>query len=565
MSDLFTNAPGTIPEALRRARDVHGAKAVTMLDARGRDAGRRTYIELVRSLEQAAGRYRSLGIEPGDRVLICLPTSWSWLESWFGALLNGALPVAIAPPGALGSPTLQVRKTLDVCSNLGARYLICTDTVKREIDRQLSAHTRLPEATTLLTEAQLAATPIGSWSWPQPGPAETDVAFLQLTSGSTGLPRAVQIPHGAALHNCVSLGTGVAAPYDGEPNDAIVSWLPLYHDMGLIGCLMLCLVAGYDLTLMRPRTFLARPWVWLEAIQRHRRVMAPAPNFAYQLCVERCAGRDLSAIDLSTFRDPTCGSEMVRRETIEAFDSTFGPVGFEGHRVRPGYGLAEATLAVTLDQGPGLRTRTVPDDGMGTGLVEAVSNGPALPGMKVLILGSDGQERPTGSIGEICIEGPCIFSGYYNDPQATAKALDGRRLHTGDLGFVDERGELYITGRTKEILILNGHNMMPHEIEHIADGLGGLGGSQRSAAFSIDSPHGEKAVLVVESRERDPDRAGELAHDIRTAVGRSLQIPLADILLVKRGSIPRTSSGKLMRGALRDLYLGGELRGLEHE
>jgi acyl-CoA synthetase (AMP-forming)/AMP-acid ligase II len=339
----------------------------------------------------------------------------------------------------------------------------------------------------------------------------------------------------------------------------MVSWLPLYHDMGLIGCLMLPLLTGVDTFLLRPETFLARPKLWLAELGRRGTTFVPAPNFAYQLCVERVRPGDLEGVDLSSWRMALTGAEMVRPESVRAFCQAFEPCGFSPRAFQPCYGLAEATLAVTFDtRGEGVRTAPLPSGAdAGFGLEEVVSTGAPVLDTEVVIVAPDGSRCPERVIGEVHIKGPGVFLGYYRDPQATADSLHDGWFATGDLGFL-EGGELYLTGRTKDVLIIHGHNLMPDEIERLADSVTGGGGLLRSAAFSVArGAGGEQPILVVEVAERDAEALARLEQDIRTRIGRALSLPLADLVFVRRGRIPRTSSGKMQRQELRQRYLDG--------
>ena len=559
LPDLPRNFQRALAEAGRR----HPGRGITLVDNRGRDRERRTFPEVRAAASLMARRLRATGVEPGDRVLLCLSTSWEWLDCWFGAVLLGATPCAIATPGALGSPAAQLDKTLRVCQRIDARLLVGPESLLRETRRLLdegfaSRELGSPLRTELLAVERLATlAPAGSA--PDTDSDESSTAYLQLTSGSTGLPRAVELSHGAALHNAIACAEGVSGPH-GEFSEAIVSWLPLYHDMGLVGCLLHSIVTGIDLALMSPRTFLGRPRLWLERISRGGSVVSPAPNFAYQLCVERVGAGGAAGLDLTRFRDAITGSEMVRPETVEGFCSTFAPAGFPASGVRPAYGLAEATLVVTIDKRlGGARVRDVPVRRAGE-LEAVVGTGTPVRDTRIEIRSPDGRALPSGSIGELWISGPGLMSGYLGEPAATAEVLRDGWLDTGDLGFLDEDGELYLTGRKKEILILQGHNVMPHELEWIAEGVAGGGGAERSGAFSVPSAGGEHAVLVLETTEQDADRLRQLGHDVGSAIGRALGVPLCDLVLVRRGTLPRTSSGKIQRRALRDAYLRGEVQ-----
>jgi acyl-CoA synthetase (AMP-forming)/AMP-acid ligase II len=313
---------------------------------------------------------------------------------------------------------------------------------------------------------------------------------------------------------------------------------------------------------MQPTTFLARPRLWLEHLGRHGTAFTPAPNFGYQLCVERLGRDDLAGIDLAPWQNAMTGAEMVRPETVQAFCDRFGPRGFRPEAFRPCYGLAEGTLAVTFDQaGLGMRTRPLPaGSDASLGIDEVVSVGTPIADTTVQITDPAGHAMPAGTVGEVWVRGPSIFAGYWHDAEATAKGLQNGWLVTGDLGFLDQQGELYLTGRRKDILVVRGHNIMPHELEWLAESVTGGGGGIRSGAFSIThGADGEQAVLVGEATTRDPEALAAMAHEIRSLVGRQVGLPLADLIFVRRGRLPKTTSGKVQRRQLRARYLEGTL------
>jgi acyl-CoA synthetase (AMP-forming)/AMP-acid ligase II len=333
--------------------------------------------------------------------------------------------------------------------------------------------------------------------------------------------------------------------------------------MGLVGCLLFSLVHGLELWLLRPETFLARPATWLRTISAHRGRYSPGPNFAYQLCADRIDPEEIAGVDLSCWSSAMIGAEMIRVETCAAFVDKFNPFGFGRRQWRPCYGMAEATLAATFDrQCMGIRTRTT--GGENSLQKEAVCTGPSVMHTTIEIssCAQPGDFLGEGSIGEVWLKGPGVFAGYYNDPVATAETIHNGWLRTGDLGFMKD-GELYVTGRIKDVLIIHGHNWMPHELEREADAATGAGGAERSCAFSIDAgPEGEQPVLVIEIGGAG-DKLAELEHAVRSRVGRALGLPLADVVLVKRGQIPKTTSGKVQRGEMRRRYLEGKIERLK--
>ncbi len=281
--------------------------------------------------------------------------------------------------------------------------------------------------------------------------------------------------------------------------------------------------------------------------------------------MERVDDGRLEGLSLGSLQNAMTGAEMIRPETVAAFAERFGPRGFRASAFRPCYGLAEATLAVTFDQSGGeVRTRPAPEGtDRSLGPADVVCNGPTVPDTEVRVCGPGDVPLPESTVGEVQIRGPGLFGGYLHEPEATAATLRNGWLCTGDLGFLSE-GELYLTGRTKDLLVIRGHNLMPHELEWVAEGVTGGGGAVRAGAFAVaEGPAGEEAVLVVESRDVDPGRLGALGREIREAIGRSLSLTLADLVFVRRGRLPRTTSGKVKRRELRDQYLRGQLDRLE--
>jgi acyl-CoA synthetase (AMP-forming)/AMP-acid ligase II len=558
----FPPPPDDLVSAWDRAARHFPARGIALFDRRGRAGERRAYPELAARFAQEAQRLAGRGVRPGDRVLVCLGTSWEWLDTWFGAAFLGALPVALAPPEGLGSPAAALERAETVARRLEASLLVCGDSLAGLV--RVDAYPSLRSIA--LTTTELAAT--------EPAPPlparEIDpesIAFLQLTSGSTGVPRAVSIPHRAAVHNPIASAETLGRPHGApawEWEEGHVLWLPLHHDMGLVGGILYSLLNGLDLHLASPRSFLARPRVWLELLSRAGRSISPAPNFAYQLCVDRVPQEEHAGLDLSRVRAALLGAEMVRPETAASFARTFAAAGLDPRAMRPCYGLAEATLAVTFDcAGEGVRTAPVPHDGRGAGeLTEVVSVGVPVPDTEVRVVSSDGATLREGTVGEVQVRGPGVFTGYWNDADATREALTGDGwLRTGDLGFL-HRGELYLSGRTKDILIVRGQNLMPHELEWIVEEVAGGGGACRAGAFSVARASGEEPVVVVEVDADAPSDLAAVEREIRGRVGRRLALTLADVAFVRRGKIPKTTSGKVQRRELRARYLARELERL---
>ena len=574
----------TLPEALLNTARCVPERGIGIYDRRGQNAERRTYADILEMARGSAARLAAAGVGPADRLVICLPTSWELLEVYFGALWRGAHPVLVAPPGALGVAETHARRIGWLIELLGPKRFVCKEATRRELARfglrEVAALSLLPAELAALNPLTPTLSPRGRGKGEgaaAPHRAQPqDVAFMQLTSGSTGRQRAVMISHSSVLHNAAAMGRMVGAPAF-SPEECVVSWLPLNHDMGLVGCLYYSLINGLDLWLLRPDAFLARPKLWLQALSSQRGTRSPAPNFAYQLCVERLEAGDLSGLDLRSWKSAITGAEMVHPGTCRAFCDKFGALGFDPASLVPSYGMAEATLVVAADQRRrGARTAPLSGSAAGeTGMTEVVCVGAPVSDTEIRISSpsAPGQFLPDQQIGEIWVRGPGVFAGYFNDTAATAETLvpakgAGRGdpwLRTGDLGFIKD-GELYLTGRTKDLLIIHGHNLMPHQLEWIAEEASGGGGTERCGAFSVmKGTEGEQAVLVLEVSATDGAALGALEHEIRSRVGKALGLPLSDLVFVKRGQIPKTTSGKVQRKELKHRYLEDRLIRLQPE
>jgi fatty-acyl-CoA synthase len=474
----------TLMGLIQSCAEKHSERGITIYDRKGIEKETRLYSEVVLRIQKAAACLKGHGVRPGDRVLVSLSTSWELLEIWLGCVYLGALPAAIAPPiGGLG-PTSNFHERLErFRSVIDASYIVSTGSLvefinEKGIQSLMSICVSSDEL--LANDGEPVA---------EPYPAEvTDLAFLQFTSGSTGMPRAVMIPHQALVHNVFSLDICCGAPYAEKSsawNETFVSWLPLNHDMGLIGAFF-AISSGMDLVLLNPTTFLARPFKWLEA-GSGRRFISPAPTFGYQFCVERIKDVQLEGIDLSQPKRFSIGSEMVRPDTMAAFLKKMEITGLKAEHFMPSYGMAETTVGLTFDQaGKGIRV-AAPDQEKGAQPMESVvCCGTPIPDTEVRVVNASNETEllPEGKLGAIQARGPSVFSGYFRDEEATRNSFVEGWLKTGDLGFI-RNGELYIVGRAKEVLILRGENVMPHDIEWQVEEVRGSGGAERSGAFSI--------------------------------------------------------------------------------
>jgi len=493
----------------------------------------------VRARRAAAG-IAALGIRPGDRVALVLPTGADFMDAFFGALLAGAVPVPLYPPVRLGRLEEFHARTARLLRACGARLLLTDARVGRLLG-QAAARAR-PELGVL---AVTALPREGELELPA---APADLALIQFSSGTTLEPKPVALTHANVLANVAAIDAYI--PEQGALRQRGVSWLPLYHDMGLIGCLLLAIYHPGPLALLPPEAFLARPALWLRAIGRTRATLTVAPNFAFGLCAKRVRDEELEGVDLSCLRLSLNGAEPIAPAAFRRFCERFARFGFDPRTLMPVYGLSEASLAVTFSP-PGRGPRTVRSGGR-----ELASVGPPVAGIEVSIRGEDGGELSDGAIGRIHVRGPSVMGGYFQDAGATAQALRDGWLDTGDLGFV-EGGELVVSGRAKEVIVLRGANHAPQEFEDALDGLAGARpGCAAAVGLVPEGADGEELALLVEV-----EREGVLAADaVRARVVERTGIRPHTVELLLPGTLPRTSSGKLRRAEALRQYLDGDLR-----
>ncbi|HEU4412068.1 MAG TPA: fatty acyl-AMP ligase [Polyangiaceae bacterium] len=564
MSDLTIGE--ALEEAAKRAEPTRGYTFV-------RDEGQAEPFFSFAGVERASGRYggalQALGLRRGDRVALVLPESDEFIFTFLGALRAGLVPVPMYPPLGLGQLAGYLDNAKHIVGRSGARALVTTSNIKRLLGTVEAACPTLRSvvAVEAIRSAREALRPA------KVGP--DDVAFLQFTSGSTSRPKGVMLTHANIAANVRAIcreGLGL------REGDVGVSWLPLYHDMGLIGFVLAPLYERIPVALLSPFAFLRRPALWLRALGRHRGTVSYGPNFAYALCVKRVRPRELEGIDLSAWRVAGCGAEPVRAETLRAFEEAFSPFGFSPKAFVASYGLAESTLAAAFSPvGQGARVDVVHgptlwQDGMARPVsrdhdeaVELVRCGRPFEGHQIAAFAEDDAESerplPERVVGELRLKGPSTMRGYFDDRDLSASAMAGGWLRTGDLGYVAD-GEVVPCGRSKEVIIVNGRNFYPHDIEWFSGQVEGVR-KGNIAAFGVDGPAGdrERVVVVFETPLMGERERVVLAGRVRSAVQEGLGLTVDDAVAVAPGVLPKTSSGKLQRLLARRLYLAKALSG----
>jgi len=535
----------TLNSLLERAAESQDA-GLRLLDRQER-ARWFPWSEILRRARRVAGGLQTSGVVRGDRVALVYPTCVEFFDAFFGVLLAGAVPVPLYPPVRLGRLEEYDGRTAAMLRAVEAGLVLSDRRVRRllgpaieEARPVLGCRTieRLPEST---PSAEI--------------PDAGDLALVQFSSGTTVDPKPVALSHRAVVAQTVRLN---AFWPDG---DGVVhggaSWLPLYHDMGLIGCVFPALERPAVLTLLPPELFVARPAAWLRAISRYGATVSPAPNFAYGLCVDKIRDEEMDGVDLSSWRVALSGAEPVAPRVLRTFRERFSKWGLRSDALTPVYGLSEAALAVTFSPVERPFTsryfdrdelaashRAVEDPGG----VEIVSLGRPLPGFELRIVDRDRLDLPANRLGRVLVRGPSLMDGYLGLVRATAEVLRDGWLDTGDLGFIAD-GELYLSGRAKDVLILRGRNHSPVEVEHAVDRVDGVRvGCAAAVSYLSEDADSEVLIVLVEARRDAPATchpriADAAALAVRAATG--LQPDHVEVL--EAGTLPRTSSGKIRR------------------
>ena len=573
---------GWLERAARR-----GDRGITFVDRRERERVV-SWAELVARAERVAGGLRELGVTAGDRIALAFPTGEGFLAAFLGALAAGAAPAPLPPPSRLGNLEEQQRR-LAAMVEAAAPRLVLADAALLPLLREPLQGRRRDSAALhpALDPLPLEALPSGT-----AGAVDVDEATLglvQFSSGTTGAPKPVALSRRALavqarLINALwpdANGTsrdGAGATGDGgaifEPTaQRGFSWLPLHHDMGLVGCVLPALERPADLVLLPPEAFVAKPALWLRGIARARATVSPAPNFAFARALRRVRDEELAGVDLSCWRHALCGAEAVSPQTLDEFARRFARWGFRRQALTPVYGLAEAGLAVTFgaldapftvgrfERRALLAGRAVADpDGR-----EIAGVGLPLPGFSVAARDDAGRDLPAGRVGTIWVRGPSLMDGYLGDPAATAQALRDGWLDTGDLGLLDARGELFLVGRAKDLVIVRGRNHAPEEIEEAVAAVAGVRpGGVAAVGWLPERAAEEELLLLVERTRGDAvDGVAALARACRDAVRAAVGVEAGRVAVLAPGALPRTSSGKLRRAEALRRFLSGELAGVD--
>jgi len=523
-----------------------------------------SYAQLWQGAERVAGGLQARGLQAGEAVAIMLPTGSSYFFSFFGILLAGGIPVPIYPPARRSQLEEHLRRHASILSNCLAKVLITVPEAHR-VAQLLKA--QVDSLNNIVTLDELVSSE-AEFIMPAIGPQDT--AFLQYTSGSTGNPKGVVLSHANLLANIRAMGEVVRA----DSSDVFVSWLPLYHDMGLIGAWLGSLYYAALFVVMSPMEFLLRPHAWLWAIHRYGGTLAAAPNFGYELCLQRVSDAQIEGLDLSSWRAAFNGAEAVNPETMLSFYDRFLHYGLRKDSLKPVYGLAESSVGLafppygramiidSIQREPFMRSgHAIPVTDEEPKALRFISSGQALPAHQIRIVDPAGLEQADRQEGHIQFRGPSTTSGYFRNPEATARLFDKEWLDSGDLGYMCD-GDLFVTGRSKDVIIRAGRNIYPDELEEAIGNLDGIRKGRVAVFASSDSDTGsgtESLVVIAETREKDAAKLEQLRQQISVIAADLTETPADDVVLAPANSVLKTSSGKIRRAASREFYQRGQI------
>lgn len=556
----------TFAEVLRwRAQRQPERPIFTFLSDGQATEGTLNYGELDRRARTIAAALQTLGLR-GERALLLYPPGLEYVAAFFGALYAG---VAAVPAYPLRSERMLPR-LLSIVADSRPAVALTTEPLLAAMRPLLQDSS---EGLRWLSTTDLDAARADSWE--DPGVGGETLAFLQYTSGSTALPKGVMLSH----RNLINNSALISRAYEIEPESRGVSWLPPYHDMGLIGQILMPMYAGAWMALMPPGAFLQRPFRWLQAVSTYRATHSGAPNFAYDLCVRKVTEEQRDTLDLSHWRVAFNGAEPIRADTLDSFAETFAPCGFRRRAFYPCYGLAEATLMVsclppgtlpvvtTVEAATPERDVAVGVEGGASARRTLVSSGRTLPGQEIAIVNQElGTRCAPGEVGEIWVAGPSVAEGYWEKPDETAATFqafiadtgEGPYLRTRDLGFLLD-GELFVTGRLKDLIIILGRNLYPQDIEMTVERSHASLRAGCGAAFSFTADGEDRLAVVQEVEFRQTPDASEVCKAIRRSVAEEHAVQVDEVILINPGSIAKTSSGKIQRHACKAAFLAGTL------
>ncbi len=518
-----------------------------------------TYRALWNGAYRVCAGIRGHGVGPGEAVALMFPTGKEFLYSFFGVLMAGAVATPIYPPFRLAQIEEHLKRQTGILENSQAVLLISAPEAK-QVGVYLKA--RLPKLLDVVTFDELSITREAGIIQRE----TQDTAFMQYTSGSTGNPKGVVLSHANLLANIRYMGKTLKVTAD----DVFVSWLPLYHDMGLIGAWLGSLYHGFPLVLMPPLSFIARPYRWLQALSRHRGTLSAGPNFAFEISTRKIRDDEIAGIDLSAVRVLCNGAEPIHYQTLEKFSTRFAAYGLDPGAICPVYGLAESSVGLafpplrrgpkvdTIDADKFYRKRiAVPADSDTANVLHIVACGYPLADHEVRIVDDKGRELAERQVGRLQFRGPSATRGYFRNPEANAGLFEQGWLNSGDFAYIAE-GEIYITGRAKDMIIRAGRNIYPYELEQAIGEIDGVHKGNVAVFSSLDKEQGtEKLVVLAESRVRDPDRREQIKQRIQQITTDIAQLPADDIVLAPLRTILKTSSGKIRRLDCKRLYEQG--------
>jgi 1-acyl-sn-glycerol-3-phosphate acyltransferase len=553
---------GTLPEMLDWHVLSHPQRPHVYLYGEADEPETITYETLADGARALAAGLQARGLLPGQNVAIMLPTGRDYLFSLFGILQAGGIPVPIYPPLRPSQLEDHLRRHAGILANAQAVLLI-TVSEAQQVGRLLKG--QVGSLREVVTPGELA---VPATAFRGPPLQAQDTAFLQYTSGSTGQPKGVILTHANLLDNIRAMGNAIQA----DSTDIFVSWLPLYHDMGLIGAWLGSLYYGIPLVLMSPLAFLTHPVRWLWTIHRHHGTLTAAPNFAYELCLSKVEDSDIEGLDLSSLRLAFNGAEPVSPNTVRRFGKRFAPYGFRPQAVAPVYGLAEAAVGLAFpppERGPLIdsierevfmtRGKAVPVSSTTQAMLEFVACGQPLPGYQIRIVDEAGRELPEREEGRLQFQGPSVTSGYFRNSEATRRLFDGAWLDSGDLAYVAE-GDVYLTSRVKDVIIRGGRNIYPYELDEAVGDIPGIRKGCVAVFGSPDPDSGtERLIIVAETREEETAALEALQARVREVTTDLLGMPPDDVVLAPPHTVLKTSSGKIRRAAVRELFETGRI------